>query len=113
MLRFLIPSFLFITLSWAAKPMEPLTNYNVIMVHGAAPSNKGMENEDVKYNICGASAYYRYGQVFGAANMMGKKGYENHETENDYNLTYWLDSAIFENVSIDLDSPHDGTEHLC
>jgi hypothetical protein len=35
MSRFLIFVFLFVATVWAAKPMEPLTNYNVILVHGA------------------------------------------------------------------------------
>jgi hypothetical protein len=86
---------------WSAKPMEPLTNYNVIMVHGAADSNEGIKDSKVKDSLCGSQAYDRYGKVFGSADMMGKEGYKNNEKENDYNLTYWLDSAIFENVAID------------
>jgi len=45
--------------------------------------------------------------------MMGKEGYKNHEDKNDYNLAYWLDSAVFENVERGLDSPHRRTECLC
>jgi len=37
--RFLVFLFFFVACAWAAKPMEPLTNYNVIMVHGAASAN--------------------------------------------------------------------------
>jgi len=90
---------------WSAKPMEPLTNYNVIMVHGAAPSNKGMEKKEVKDNICGTPAYDRYGEVFGAADMMGQYYDNNYRdgkySENEYNIAYFLDSAVFENVKID------------
>jgi len=100
MLKFL--SFLpfFAILAWSAKPMEPLTNYNVIMVHGAADSKGGIESSKVKSNICEMQAYDKYGEIFGSADLVGK-GYENNETENGYNLAYWLDSAIFENVEID------------
>jgi len=101
MLRFLKFLLFIVILAWAAKPMEPLTNYNVIMVHGAADSKGGIEKGEVRDSICGIPAYDKYGRVFGSADMMGKKGYKNHEDENDYNLTYWLDSAVFENVEID------------
>jgi len=91
--RFLVFLFFFVACAWVAKPMEPLTNYNVIMVHGAASANNGMGKDEVKANICNTSAYDKYGEVFGAADMMGKNGYANNNERDDYNLTYWLDSA--------------------
>jgi hypothetical protein len=34
------------TFTWAfPKPMEPLDHYNVVLVHGAAPSGSGFEDE--------------------------------------------------------------------
>jgi len=36
MSKFLAFLFFFVACVWATKPMESLTNYNVIMVHGAA-----------------------------------------------------------------------------
>ncbi|GBU24917.1 hypothetical protein R83H12_01553 [Fibrobacteria bacterium R8-3-H12] len=101
MSRFLSFLLFFAVLAWSAKPMEPLTNYNVIMAHGAASSNNGIEDSEVRDNICGKPAYEKYGEIFGSAKMIGKGGYKNNEKEDDYNLTYWLDSAVFENVDID------------
>jgi hypothetical protein len=102
-MRIIIFLLLVVCLTWAAKPMESLTNYNVIMVHGAADASKGMKKDAVKENICDNEAYKKYGGVWGSADMMGKEGYKNSDENNkgEYNLTYWLDSAIFENVDID------------
>jgi len=102
MSKYLTLLFFSVVLAWSAKPMEPLTNYNVIMVHGAADAGRGMKNAGVYDNICGTQAYEKYGEVWGSADMMGK-GYKNNDENNkgEYNLTYWLDSAIFENVAID------------
>lgn len=99
--RFLVCLFFSTACIWAAQPMEPLTNYNVIMVHGAATSNNGMDKKEVKDSICNTSAYDRYGRVFGAADMMGKNGYKDIDKDDEYNLTYWLDSVVFENVAIE------------
>jgi hypothetical protein len=57
----------------------------------------------VNANVCGTGAYDKYGGVFGAADMMGKRGYKANEEDriDDYELTYWLDSAVFENVAIE------------
>jgi hypothetical protein len=41
--RFLILPLFFAACVFAAKPMEPLTNYNVIMVHGAADMRSGLD----------------------------------------------------------------------
>jgi hypothetical protein len=38
-------SFLYVALCWAVpKPMEAIPNYNVMMVHGAYGSDKGIQN---------------------------------------------------------------------
>ena len=72
-LKYLI---LFSGLVLAAKPMESLTNYNVIMVHGAAPSGNGIRD-----SICDAPAYQNYGTVYDARDMMGKGYRENTKEE--------------------------------
>jgi hypothetical protein len=104
--KFLTLPLFFIALSWAAKPMEPLANYNVIMVHGASDSEGGKNDIGVKMNVCGKEAYDNYGGVYGSADMMGKyydNSYNSHGEyeKNRYNITYFLDSAIFENIEID------------
>jgi len=48
-MKFFILLLLSISLAFAAKPMEPLTNYNVIMIHGAADNqSNGFECRDAK-----------------------------------------------------------------
>jgi len=109
MLKFLIPLLLSITLLWAAKPMEPLTNYNVIMIHGAADGqSNGFECKDAKeepYDILDKYSKNTDGepwQIGGAPGMIGSY-------ENSNKLTYWLDTRIFENfgsLKDRLDSTH-------
>jgi len=43
MLRFLTFLSFFIASAWAAKPMESIKNYNVILVHGAADMRSGLD----------------------------------------------------------------------
>ncbi|MFA6623479.1 MAG: hypothetical protein WCS54_05155 [Fibrobacteraceae bacterium] len=37
----------FVWAQGAAKPMEPFSKYNVILVHGAAPSGSGFESRQI------------------------------------------------------------------
>ena len=98
----------------AAKPMEVLSRYNVILVHGAAPEGEGFKNE------CGgpiheASAIASNNitkldstigsRLGGAVGMLGAYGDTfdpDSSDDSEYNvkaskkLTYWLDSAVFE-----------------
>ncbi len=101
MSKYLTTLFFSVALAWSAKPMESLTNYNVIMIHGAADAGRGMKNGEVKEHVCGQKVYEKYGGVWGSANMMGYYYNNDEKNEGEYNLTYWLDSAIFENVAID------------
>jgi hypothetical protein len=89
MLRFLVFLLLSIAFAWSAKPMEPLVNYNVIMVHGAADSKGGIKDGDVKKDVCNKDAYGSYGEIFGSADMMGKNGYKNKEKENLLHKGLW------------------------
>jgi len=82
MQKYLTILFFFAVSTWSAKPMESLTNYNVIMVHGAADAGKGMKNAGVNENVCGNQAYGKYGGVWGSADMMGKAGYKNGDEDD-------------------------------
>ena len=82
------------------KPMETLNRYNVVLVHGAAPEEKGFESECESGNIYDAYAMMSghvaspksiASQLGGAAGMLG-----DYESEGEKKLTYWLDSAVFE-----------------
>lgn len=82
------------------KPMESLNHYNVVLVHGAAPEEKGFENECNSDNVYDAntmmSGHFASPQTIasllgGAAGMLG-----DYESEGEKKLTYWLDSAFFE-----------------
>jgi hypothetical protein len=127
MLRFLVFLLSLIAFAQAAKPMEPLENYNVIMVHGAADSKQGIKDSFVNANVCGAKAYDKYGGVFGAADMTG------HYYNNDVNslppsrnilIAHSMGGVAsreyvqgnFYNGDVDkvitLDSPHEGTGAL-
>ncbi|WP_405327494.1 hypothetical protein [Fibrobacter sp.] len=80
--------------------MESLNHYNVILVHGAAPEEKGFESECNSDDIYDAytmmsghfdSPQSIASQLGGAAGMLG-----DYENEGEKKLTYWLDSAVFE-----------------
>ena len=82
------------------KPMESLNHYNVVLVHGAAPEEKGFESECKSDNIYDANTMMSghlvspqtiASQLGGAAGMLG-----DYESEGEKKLTYWLDSAVFE-----------------
>lgn len=91
----------------AAKPMEPLSSYNVILVHGAANSLSGFpcgtdstypeafnvlqEYEKSKQSETGEDSTDKKAswQLGGAVGMIGS--YTQREK-----LTAWLDSAVFE-----------------
>lgn len=91
----------------AAKPMEALGHYNVVLVHGAAPEGKGFLekcgnsissawntwNDYVVYQgdtLQNQKVSWKLGDAVG---MLG-----NYEDNGDKKLTYWLDSAIFEDT---------------
>ncbi len=72
--------------SWSVpKPMESVTNYNVIMMHGALGSDKGIESETFGNPMLEASL----DSVFRGEAHIGKYGSENR-------LTYWLSKNVFE-----------------
>ena len=82
------------------RPMESLNHYNVVLVHGAAPEEKGFESECNSDNIYDANTMMSghfaspqtiASQLGGAAGMLG-----DYENEGEKKLTYWLDSAVFE-----------------
>lgn len=85
-----------------AKPMEALSRYNVVLVHGAAPENQGFEsscNENVSsawnfYNAWATDTTGNAPEKFGkAAGMLGV-----YNQEDDTKLTLWLDSTVFEDT---------------
>lgn len=82
------------------RPMESLNHYNVVLVHGTAPEEKGFESECNSDDIYDAytmmsghfdSPQSIASQLGGAAGMLG-----DYENEGEKKLTYWLDSAVFE-----------------
>jgi hypothetical protein len=117
MLRFLTFLFLLATMAWAAKPMEPLTNYNVILVHGAADgvsNGFSCDEEDARKEPYDFYREYKANpvnvgtieaspwQLGGAPGMIGSY-------TNSNKLTHWLDIQIFENSSLDLQKRLDST----
>lgn len=94
------------------RPMETLNRYNVVLVHGAAPETQGFESEcnsgairdaytiTTNYIVKPDSFGWNLGDAVG---MLG--AYDrtfNPNKDEDYNersakkLTFWLDSAVFE-----------------
>ena len=94
------------------RPMETLDRYNVVLVHGAAPETQGFESEcnsgairdaytiTTNYIVKPDSFGWNLGDAVG---MLG--AYDrtfNPNKDEDYNersakkLTFWLDSAVFE-----------------
>ncbi len=97
----------------AAKPMETLERYNVVLIHGAAPEGEGFEskcNDSIKDASSMAKNYAAMPDSFswrlgGAVGMLGAYDFTfNPDSSKDYNddaakkLTYWLDSAVFEDT---------------
>ena len=64
------------------KPMESITNYNVMMLHGALGSDKGIKADS-------SLAEATQDSVFRGDGHIGKYGSENR-------LTYWLSKNVFE-----------------
>ncbi len=97
--KYFLILFFSVALAWSAKPMEPLTNYNVIMIHGAADNvSNGFECRDAttdaytlfnthKNDTTGRAPW----QIGGAPGMIGS--YTNTDK-----LTYWLDTRVFEDT---------------
>ena len=98
----------------AAKPMETLNRYNVVLVHGAAPESQGFGSEcsgtihnayAIAYNNITKSDTTIRSRLGSAVGMLGAYGDTfdpDSSDDSDYNvkaskkLTYWLDSAVFE-----------------
>ena len=97
---------------FAAKPMEALDRYNVVLIHGAAPEGQGFVSKCDVDSISDAYSLLQsnintYGRTHWnlgkAVGMLGD--YDRREipdSSDSYNenslkkLTYWLDSAVFE-----------------
>ncbi|MCF0224519.1 MAG: hypothetical protein HUK20_09625, partial [Fibrobacter sp.] len=95
-----------------AKPMEALSRYNVILIHGAAPENAGFRDECKKGSVADAytivsnnvsdprSNSWNLGDATGMLGSYDRRVIR--DSSDDYNeksmkkLTYWLDSAVFE-----------------
>ena len=69
------------------KPMEAITNYNVLMVHGAYGSEKGFSACDSLKDA------YEYGGMLGNGATLG--GYGNNDR-----ITKWLSKKVFEEPDI-------------
>ncbi len=90
-----------------AKPMEALSRYNVVLVHGAAPENQGFEStcdETVRsawdfHNNWVVDYTTQDGKreapksLGDAAGMLGA-----YNQDGEKKLTLWLDSAVFEDT---------------
>ena len=78
----------FICVVWSIpKPMEAITNYNVLMVHGAYGSEKGFSACDSLKDA------YEYGGMLGNGATLG--GYGNNDR-----ITKWLSKKVFEEPDI-------------
>ena len=72
-----------VSVCWSIpKPMESITNYNVMMIHGALGSDKGIKED-------GSLAEAAQDSSFRGDGHIGKYGSENR-------LTYWLSKNVFE-----------------
>ena len=98
----------------AAKPMETLNRYNVVLVHGAAPESQGFgsmcsdtihEASAIAYNNItklDKTIRSRLGSAVGMLGAYGDTFDPDSSDDSEYNvkaskkLTYWLDSAVFE-----------------
>jgi hypothetical protein len=81
MFRLVLACMLF-SISIYTKPMESITNYNVMMIHGALGSDKGIKED-------GSLAEAAQDSSFRGDGHIGKYGSENR-------LTYWLSKNVFE-----------------
>lgn len=72
-----------VSVCWSIpKPMESITNYNVMMIHGALGSDKGIKEDGSLAEAARDSSFRGDGHI-------GKYGSENR-------LTYWLSKNVFE-----------------
>jgi hypothetical protein len=96
----------FVIVVWAIpKPMESIENYNVLMVHGAYGSDKGIQNCSDSLPVEAALATGYLSTSKDAANI----GYYNDRGR----LANWLDSLIFEDYVYDANgNPYIDEEHL-
>ena len=92
---------------FAAKPMEALNRYNVVLVHGAAPEGQGYGdkcNSNIQSAWNTSNDYMAYQNdtannekvswnLGDAVGMLGK-----YEDDDEKKLTLWLDSAVFEDT---------------
>lgn len=77
----------FTAISWAVpKPMEAITNYNVLMVHGAYGSDKGID-EDKNLKEADSTSEYLGDATLGSYT-------------SDNRITKWIGSKIFEEPDI-------------
>ena len=73
-----------VVLAWSIpKPMESITNYNVMLIHGAYGSKKGFSADTSLPEAYNAGGALENGATLG--------GYT-----NDERITQWLSSEIFE-----------------
>ena len=97
----------------ASKPMEALERYNVVLVHGAAPEGQGFNgkcNDTIRNAYTMAKNYATLPDSFSwrlgsAVGMLGSYDGTMHLGASDEDnekaakkLTYWLDSAVFEDT---------------
>lgn len=90
-----------------AKPMEALSRYNVVLVHGAAPENQGYGSlcgetikdawntqNDFVFSMRDTTQDEKLPWNLGdAAGMLGA-----YNQDGEKKLTLWLDSAVFEDT---------------
>lgn len=91
MKKFFLLVVLFSIACWGIpKPMESITNYNVMMVHGAYGSDKGIENcTDETPEAVDADVYLTTNEEGANIGYYHKKG----------RLTGWLESLVFEDTT--------------
>lgn len=90
-----------------AKPMESLSRYNVVLVHGAAPENQGYgdkcnSNIQSAWNTSNNYTAYQNDTAnnekvsWNLGDAVGMLG--DYENDEEVKLTYWLDSVVFEDT---------------
>ena len=73
--------------SFANKPLESITNYNVMLAHGAYGAEKGFPVDDSLKDA------YAYGGMLGNGASLGAY-------DNDGRITYWLSKNVLEEKCI-------------